>query len=174
MLTVQYDPSWTTAFSKICRRLELHLPKGFEVEHVGSTSVPGMRAKPIVDIDVICPVGSMNRAIGSLANADYEHKGDQGIPSREAFDYIGSSPLPEHHLYVCETASPELHRHLAFRDFLRAHPEWRERLSELKRQLSFEPGMTRDSYQERKSPVVIEILELALSRNRSTVAATGE
>ena len=87
------------------------------------------------------------------------NQGDKGVPSREA----GAVDLPAHHLYACEASSPELRRHLAFRDFLRRHREWRTRLNVLKLKLSVDPGITRGDYQQRKCPLVVEILDIALA-----------
>ena len=94
------------------------------IEHVGSTSVRGLAAKPIIDIDVVIGDAScLDAAIAALARIGYRHEGDLGIPGREAFKYAGKDHLQRHHLYVCPQDSAELKRHLAFRDYLRAHPE---------------------------------------------------
>lgn len=123
-----------------------------------------MRAKPIIDMDVICPTGDVASVIEDISRLGYVHRGDLGIPTREAFDYVGADELPQHHLYACEATSPELRRHTAFRDFLRSHPDWAQQLSDLKVALDSRPGMTRDEYQELKSPLVEEIVGLALAK----------
>lgn len=94
------------------------------VEHIGSTSVPGLAAKPIIDLDVvIADDADLEFVIEKLAAAGYIHEGDLGIPGREAFRYKGKTHLMQHHLYVCRESSRELYRHIAFRNFLRSHPE---------------------------------------------------
>jgi GrpB-like predicted nucleotidyltransferase (UPF0157 family) len=83
-----------------------------------------MPAKDIIDLDVECPTGAMPSIINGLDAAGYVHEGDKGIPMREAFcPKTGSlaSKLPRHHLYACESRSPELFKHLAWRDYLRLH-----------------------------------------------------
>lgn len=120
-----YDPQWKENFQAI--RLELSLAlKGLalRIEHVGSTSVEGLAAKPIIDIDVVISDHTpLESVIAALSAIGYQHEGDLGISQREAFRYDGKGHLQEHHLYVCPESSPELHRHITFRDYLRSHPE---------------------------------------------------
>lgn len=121
-----YDEAWVGEFLKIAGFLEGWLFSGVRIHHVGSTSVPEMVAKDIIDVDVECVVGEMERVVEKLGEAGYAHTGDQGIPTREAFRAVegtAAARLRVHHLYACEADSPELRRHLAFRDYLRAHPE---------------------------------------------------
>lgn len=120
-----YDPQWALDFQKICRELEEALGEyALRIAHVGSTSVSGLSAKPIIDIDVVMEsYGVFPEVRRRLAVAGYLHEGDLGIPGREAFCYEGKSHLRKHHLYVCPADSRELYRHLTFRDYLRSHPE---------------------------------------------------
>ena len=120
-----YDESWPQDFEKIrCELAEALGELALSIEHVGSTSVPGLSAKPIIDIDaVISDISQLEDAVAALAKLGYRHSGDLGIPRREAFDYDGKEHLRQHHLYVCAKDSAELKRHLAFRDYLRSHPE---------------------------------------------------
>ena len=120
-----YDPAWEQAFEDI--RAELQSALGglcTRIEHVGSTSVPGLSAKPVIDIDaVISDRSKLNEVIEALGKLGYIHEGDLGIPGREAFGYEGREHLMKHHLYVCAEDSGELKRHIAFRDWLRTHPD---------------------------------------------------
>lgn len=120
-----YDPAWMQDFEAIRRELSLCLGElALSIEHVGSTSVAGLSAKPIIDIDVVIRDDTpLEAVIAALAGIGYEHEGDLGIPRREAFRYDGKPHLKEHHLYVCPASSPELRRHITFRDYLRTHPE---------------------------------------------------
>lgn len=120
-----YDPQWKQDFEAIRRELVDALGDlALRIEHVGSTSVEGLAAKPIIDIDVVirdhAPLAAV---ISALARIGYRHEGNLGIPQREAFCYDGKSHLRKHHLYVCPESSPELRRHITFRDYLRSHPE---------------------------------------------------
>ena len=125
VVVLPYDPQWQQDFQTI--RAEIEAALGgliLSVQHVGSTSVPGLSAKPIIDLDVVIPDDAdLSPVIGCLEKIGYYHEGDLGIPGREAFGYRGKSHLKKHHLYVCRASSGELRRHLTFRDYLRTHPE---------------------------------------------------
>jgi GrpB-like predicted nucleotidyltransferase (UPF0157 family) len=136
------------------------------VEHVGSTAVPGMAAKPIIDIDIVMRDGKFEQIKNRLIAAGYEYRGDQGVPGRESFRMTDpglKGALAEHHLYVCAADAEELRRHRAFRDFLIAHPDWAEKLSAHKLELAAKLGDDRKAYQEAKEPMVLEIMSLALA-----------
>ncbi|WOC31977.1 MULTISPECIES: GrpB family protein [Caproicibacterium] len=125
IVVLPYQESWPQAFFKITAELREAVGNlVLRFEHVGSTSVPGLAAKPIIDIDaVIADSHLLNPLILRLANAGYIHEGNLGIAGREAFRYTDKPHLLQHHLYVCPKDSPELKRHLAFREYLRAHPD---------------------------------------------------
>jgi GrpB-like predicted nucleotidyltransferase (UPF0157 family) len=165
MMVVPYDSEWPHAFHQLQTFLYRNLVGTYyAIEHVGSTSVPGMAAKPIIDIDIVMREGKFEQIKNRLIAAGYRYAGDRGIPGREAFDLTDAglkSALPEHHLYVCAADSAELQRHRAFRDFLIAHPQWVEKLSAHKLALAAQLGDDRDAYQAAKAPMVEEILALA-------------
>ena len=121
VIVLPYDSAWKTAFEDI--RAELAAALGdlaVAIEHIGSTSVEGMSAKPIIDIDVVIPDYTVfDDVVQILAKIGYTHEGDLGIKDREAFKYTDKPHLQKHHLYVCPQNSAELHRHITFRDFLR-------------------------------------------------------
>ena len=125
IIVLPYDERWKTAFIEIKNELEKALGGlALAIEHVGSTSVEGLSAKPIIDIDVVIEDYSVfDAVVENLAAVGYEHEGDLGIKDREAFRYDDKPHLHRHHLYVCPKDSAELHRHITFRDFLRKHPE---------------------------------------------------
>lgn len=129
-----YDEGWARDFEAIRDELRPALGElALAIEHVGSTSVKGLSAKPIIDVDVVIEDAScLDAAIAALARIGYFHEGDLGIPGREAFKYAGKDHLQRHHLYVCPQDSAELQRHLAFRDYLRAHPEAADEYSRIK------------------------------------------
>jgi len=120
-----YCERWDQDFAQIRDELRQALgPLALSIEHVGSTSVRGLSAKPIIDIDIVIRDYSWFEAVVSALKAiGYYHEGDLGIAGREAFGYDGKDHLQKHHLYVCAQDSAELKRHLAFRDYLRSHPE---------------------------------------------------
>ena len=125
VVVVPYDQAWKNAFEEIKTEIEAEIGDVIiGIEHVGSTSVEGMSAKPCIDIDVIIKdysvFGEIVRKLGAIG---YIHEGDLGIKDREAFKYTDKPHLMLHHLYVCPQYSEELRRHITFRDFLRRTPE---------------------------------------------------
>ncbi|MCP5009802.1 MAG: GrpB family protein [Aestuariibacter sp.] len=131
-----YQESWPTKFKAIVEHLTQYVPVTCKFHHIGSTAVPGMSAKDIIDMDIECSLGSMPQIVRMLADAGYAHEGNKGIATREAFCPImrtKAAELPAHHLYACECDSPELRKHIAYRDYLILHPERAEWLANEKR-----------------------------------------
>ena len=122
---VPYDAAWESAFEEIKREIEAVIGDMIlGIEHIGSTSVKGMSAKPCIDIDVIIKDYSVfDEITEKLGTIGYIHEGNLGIKDREAFKYTEKPHLMMHHLYVCPQHSEELHRHITFRDFLRQNPD---------------------------------------------------
>lgn len=158
---VPYDPAWPRDFAALRHHLGGVLGDvARAVEHVGSTVVPGLAAKPILDVDVVLPEpGGLEEAIARLAAAGYRHEGDLGIAGREAFAQPPAGVA--HHLYVLAPDAAELARHLAFRDHLRASPAARRAYGCLKRRLARAPGGDRARYGEGTSAFVADIVERA-------------
>ena len=129
-----YDSSWGTAFEEIKKEIESAIGDlVIGIEHVGSTSVEGLSAKPIIDLDVVIKDYSVFDAIVSrLETIGYIHEGDLGIKDREAFKYLDKPHLQKHHLYVCPQYSKELLRHVTFRDYLRSNREAVQKYSAVK------------------------------------------
>jgi GrpB-like predicted nucleotidyltransferase (UPF0157 family) len=127
------------------------------IEHVGSTAVPGLPAKPIIDIDVVVPSSSdVPEAIARLATIGYVHRGDLGIAGREVF--AAPSGTPPHHLYVCPADGAELARHRFFRDYLISHPEIASAYGSLKKAAAEQHRDDRAAYIEAKSEFVAGVL----------------
>ena len=159
IVVVAYDPEWPRHFDQIRAYVENAVgDHALDIEHVGSTAVPGLSAKPIIDVDVIVRPTEVAEAIRRLERTGYVHEGDLGIPGREAF--TSPAGLPTHHLYVCPAGSPSLQAHLQFRNYLRAHPQAADEYAALKRTLAFQVGDDRDAYAAGKSAFV----EAALRR----------
>ena len=129
-----YDSVWKDEFEKIKREIEPSLSGLIlSVEHVGSTAVEGLCAKPCIDLDVIIEdYAVFESVVERLSKLGYIHEGDLGISGREAFAYSDKEHLMTHHLYVCPKDSEELHRHLTFRNFLRKSPDAKARYAEAK------------------------------------------
>ena len=159
VIVLPYDAAWESAFEAI--RAEIQTALGdlmLGIEHVGSTSVEGMSAKPCIDIDVVIRDYSVFDAVVQKLNAiGYIHEGGLGIKDREAFKYADKPHLMTHHLYVCPRDSEELHRHIVFRDFLRQNPEAVKKYSRVKETAAQLFPDSIDQYIEYKSPCIEEL-----------------
>ena len=159
VIVAPYDVAWKSAFEDI--KIEIESALGdliIGIEHVGSTSVEGMSAKPCIDIDVIIKDYSVFDAVVSkLASIGYIHEGDLGIKDREAFKYTDKPHLMSHHLYVCPQNSEELRRHITFRDFLRSNAEAARKYSSVKETAAELFPNDIDKYIEYKSPCIEEL-----------------
>ncbi len=153
-----YDEKWKQDFSDIKNEIAAALVDiALAIEHVGSTSVEGLAAKPIIDIDVVVRKNDIRAAIDALNKIGYIHEGNLGIEGREAFKYEGKEHLKKHHLYVCPEDSEELQRHLAFRDYLRTHKDAVEQYGQTKMQAAKLFPDDIDKYIEYKSPIIEKI-----------------
>ena len=157
-----YDETWTSAFEEIKKEIESAVGDLIiGIEHVGSTSVEGLSAKPIIDIDIIINDYSIfDAVVNKLNNIGYIHEGNLGIKDREAFKYSDRSHLQRHHLYVCPQQSEELHRHITVRDFLRSNPEAVKRYGAVKEKAAQLFPDNIEKYIEYKSPCIEELYKL--------------
>ena len=161
IVVIDYDPVWPAVFEELrARAWNAVSDVAVSIEHVGSTAVPGLAAKPIIDISVVVPsLAQVFMAVDRLAKVGYVHRGDLGIEGREAFH--SPDGLPAHHLYVCLRDTPALANHLAVRDYLRAHPEVATTYGELKKQLAKRFGNDIDGYIDGKTGFLLAILRAA-------------
>ena len=159
VIVVPYDERWKSAFEEIKREIDSaigHLIVG--IEHVGSTAVEGLSAKPCIDIDVIIKDYTIfDAVVHELEAIGYIHEGDLGIKDREAFRYTDKQHLQQHHLYVCPQYSQELHRHITFRDFLRSNPEAAQKYGEIKERAAQMFPSDIGQYIEYKPPCIEEL-----------------
>ena len=157
---VEYNENWPAEFEKI--KAELMSALGdtvLAVEHVGSTSVPQLSAKPFIDIDIVIEPNMFDAVAGILKTEGYTHQGDLGIAGREAFFYQGKEHLMRHNLYVCAKDADELKRHMALRDFLRENEDYREKYSNIKIEMAKKHPYDIEAYLFGKEPVIMEIYE---------------
>ena len=160
---------WAISFQKFKSIYQEYLEDLImDIQHIGSTSVPGLAAKPVIDLDLIIEDRSFLESIKTiLAKLGYEYMGDMGIKDREAFKRTSSRTpndgslrdWPAHNLYVCINGSIALRNHLALRDFLRANPEKAKEYGELKKRLVTENLFDIDLYIKNKTPFILEILK---------------
>ena len=127
------------------------------MEHVGSTSVEGLAAKPIIDADIVIDdMGVLDEIRHRLEEAGYEYLGERGISERFAFRC--KQPEFAHNLYVCVDGCLALRNHLSFRDHLRSHADDRRRYGELKRSLARRYPDDIDAYVRGKTAFITDIL----------------
>lgn len=159
VVVLPYDEQWKQDFLMIREELASALGQlALRIEHVGSTSVEGLSAKPIIDIDVVIKDYSVfEEVVSALGTIGYRHEGDLGIAGREAFKYDGKDHLKKHHLYVCTEESPELKRHISFRDYLRTHPDAVREYSSIKEEGARLYPCDIDKYIEHKTPLIEKI-----------------
>jgi len=155
---VDYDPAWSTQFETL-RSIILSAVGDIAVamEHVGSTSVPGLAAKPIIDIDVVVACAAdIPVAVERLAVIGYEHQGNLGVEGREAF----TSPPgpPRRNLYVCIQSGTALHNHLMLRDYLRNNSDAAAEYGRLKKQLAARFPRDMDKYIDGKTDFILKAL----------------
>lgn len=157
-----YDPRWPAAFEKIRKEIDCAIGDLIiTVEHVGSTSVPGLSAKPIIDLDVVISDYTVFPAVVErLGKIGYIHEGCLGIADREAFRYESKPHLQTHHLYVCPQNSEELHRHITFREYLRTHPEAVRKYSEVKENAARLYPDSIEGYMQYKAGCIGELYQL--------------
>jgi GrpB-like predicted nucleotidyltransferase (UPF0157 family) len=166
-----YNPEWKIEFESLKQLLTSELEEwDVEIQHVGSTAIPGLTAKPILDVDIIInskpflsPIAAKLEALGYISN------GEQGIPGRFAFSQA-SNLIPKttssrlwqaHHLYVCFSDSLALKNHLIFREALLKDKKLSERYGQLKVALIADPEMTKETYTRRKTDFILSVLAQA-------------
>jgi len=170
---VDYDPSWPVTFASLRANLwEAVQGIAVSVEHVGSTSVPGLAAKPIIDIDVVVATpADMPDVIARLATLGYVHRGNLGVEGREAFETpLG---LAAHHLYACVQGGVALKNHLTVRDALRGNAAAAAKYGALKKQLAVQFPEDIEGYIEGKTAFLLEVLRNA-SFPESVLQAIGD
>ena len=158
---VPYNHQWPQMFEDEASKIKTIMNEIMvEIDHIGSTSIPGMSAKPVIDILVevnsIEKVDSYNQEMMDLG---YDPKGENGIPNRRYFSKGGDNRT--HHVHIFQSGNPEIARHLQFRDYLTAHPEDANLYSELKQSLAKQYPADIEQYILGKDKLVKELDEKA-------------
>lgn len=162
IVVVPYDPKWPLQFEAEAAALRpIFGDNLIKLHHIGSTSVPGLAAKPTLDLlGVVKSITLVSEMRSSFEALDYKAVGAFGIEGREFF--VKGSPNPTHHMHVFEEGSAEIMRHLAFRDFLRTHEEAAQEYAALKMKLAALYRLDPASYQEGKSDWIKRVERQAL------------
>jgi GrpB-like predicted nucleotidyltransferase (UPF0157 family) len=164
---VEYDPRWPGLFDEEAKRLRAALDPSLIVglEHFGSTSIPGLSAKPIIDILVAVRAltDAQENFVETLRYLDYVYWADN--PKKDRMFFVKGMPpfgsKRSHHVHVTEPQG-EMWQRLAFRDYLRAHPEEARTYEQLKRRLAAEHRTDREAYTDAKSAYVEAVMRKAV------------
>lgn len=177
MLIEKYNPVWIQQFENIKQAISNALDGvTYTIEHVGSTAVPELDAKPIIDLDIIYTNEEEFLSIKTaLEQIGYFHNGNQGIEDREAFKRNGKLLHPildtiPHHLYVCPAHSKALERHLLSRNYLRKHEWARIKYQQMKYEIAERAGQDRKKYAALKELTVNDFIDtiIAEEKNKTT------
>jgi GrpB-like predicted nucleotidyltransferase (UPF0157 family) len=162
IVIVDHDPRWAERYEH--ERAQIVAALGGRVlalEHIGSTSVPGLAAKPIIDIDLsVADVEDEDAYVSALVAAGYV------LRVREPGHRMLRTPERDVHLHVCGHGSEWERRHLVFRDWLRTHPDDRRRYEAVKRELATREWDDTNDYADAKSDVVADIMARAAAPPR--------
>ncbi|MGW5889242.1 GrpB family protein [Priestia megaterium] len=159
---LKYSHKWPEQFEEEKRRLSsIFNSLKIEIHHIGSTAVPGLSAKPIIDLLIevkdIKKVDTYNQKMEQLG---YEAKGENGIKGRRYFQKGGNERT--HHVHIYEKGHPEINRHIWFRDYLRTHPDAAKEYETLKTELAHRYRFEPEKYVENKTNFIHKIDGLAL------------
>jgi GrpB-like predicted nucleotidyltransferase (UPF0157 family) len=170
-----YDPAWAQAFEWEADLLRVLVGAEFiAAHHIGSTAVPGIVAKPIVDVLLeVHAIARLDLLGESMRGHGYQAMGEYGLPGRRYFRKHTHAGVRSHHVHAYEAGNPEIRRHLAFRDFLLAHPQIAREYSALKQQLALAHPSDMAAYVDGKAPFIrdVEAKALAWSRTLPSVPA---
>jgi len=162
MVVVEYDPAWPRCFEQLRREYAAAMAAAgvpvAAIEHVGSTSVPGLAAKPVIDCDIVVARQDVAAASETLIALGFTPLGELGIPLRWAFKE--PPRLTATNTYIVVEGSLSLRNHLAVRDILRTDPHLREQYAAVKRQAAA-TAATIDEYGPGKNAMVQRILAAA-------------
>ncbi|MGH8104308.1 MAG: GrpB family protein [bacterium] len=162
VIVVDYDPRWPHLFEAEKALLRHTLGDRITaIEHVGSTAVPGLGAKPVIDIMAAVPrLALAAECVPLLASINYEYfpEYEKKIPERRFFRK-GPADARTHHLHIAENTSDFWRWLVAFRDYLRAHPDIAREYERTKRAFAAQYGPNRDGYQDAKGPFIVGVVE---------------
>ncbi|MDJ0717944.1 MAG: GrpB family protein [Prochloraceae cyanobacterium] len=164
---VPHNPEWKRLFESEKKILQTAIGKDIlDIQHIGSTSIPGIIAKPILDIAIaVTNFEAAAVCIQPIENLGYIYMGEYGLPRRHLF--TKGDLIRTHNIHMWEIHSQDWQRHILFRDYLIKYPEFARQYSELKLKLLEEHQGDRDKYQDGKSLFIDRIEQLARSENKN-------
>jgi len=164
LIILPYDPNWKTEFERIRDYLLEQIGDlVIEIKHVGSTSVPGLCAKPIIDIVAVMESYDVFPAIVErLEKVGFQHEGDGGIKEREVFKRLIPDDFMNYHFYVCPKDSEENHRQTIFRNTLLNNKDIADEYGKLKMRLIEEVNGDRVLYTDSKTDFIVGVIKKAI------------
>jgi len=159
---VQYSPEWQKSFEEEKSILQSTLGQIIkDIQHIGSTAIPNLMAKPIIDIGIaIENIQDVQKCVEPLKNLGYEYKGEFNLPGRHFF--IKGNPRT-HHIHIVEQQSNHWKIWILFRDYLRNHEEIAKEYESLKIELAKKYKHNRQAYIKEKAPFIEKVVKMALS-----------
>lgn len=156
---VPHNPRWRDAFEAEAKHVVAALGENvIAIHHIGSTAIPNIYAKPVIDLLVeVRDITKVDGQSSAMELLGYEVMGEYGIPGRRYFRKDNRAGTRTHHIHAFEASSAEVERHLAFRDYMIAHPADAQRYSELKRKLAEEHPQNLDGYMDGKDGFIKEM-----------------
>lgn len=161
---VDYDSDWLVAYSDEAKDVSKAAGNTLVcIHHIGSTSIPGIKAKPIIDILLeVESLDALDERAMEFEALGYEVMGEFGIPDRRYYRRDNSSGVRTHQIHAFKAGVPDVARHLAFRDYMRSHPIVASQYGELKARLAKEHSHDMDAYMDGKDSFVKDHEKLAL------------
>lgn len=169
MRVVAYDPGWSASYEAEAARIRAALGTlVVAVHHIGSTAVPGLAAKPTLDILLeVESVATLDAGSDAMERLGYVPRGESGLPGRRFFRKDAETGERTHHVHAWERGAAEIERHLALRDYLRTHPDEARAYGELKLALAGAQPLRIDEYMDRKDAFVKAMESRAMAWRRS-------
>jgi GrpB-like predicted nucleotidyltransferase (UPF0157 family) len=165
VLVIPYDPSWPAAFSRSSAQVAAAMGSNLlAIHHIGSTSIPGMHAKPVIDmLAVVADIAAVDRRATHMESLGYETMGEFGIPARRYFRRDNPAGVRTDQVHTFQQGSPDVDRHLAFRDFMRTHPAPAGQYAAIKRRLADAHPHDIQAYMDGKDAFIKEMETQALA-----------
>lgn len=165
VIIVDYNPAWPEMFEQEKARLLAGAGQWIEdIQHVGSTSIPGLAAKPIIDIMIaIYDLADVQKCVAPIEKLGYDYLGEHGLPERHFFrkPRLDGWHKRTHHIHMVLKGSNQWINQVHFRDHLREHPDARQQYEKLKRELAEQYHNDRIAYTDAKQDFVFAILRQA-------------
>ena len=156
---VPYNYDWQDLFQAEAKQwFDLLNSNVIAIHHIGSTAIPNIYAKPIIDLLIeVKQINQVDQCNTAIAAKNYDIMGEYGIPGRRYFRKHNSVGIRTYHIHIYEQNSPQIQRHLAFRDYMRTHPKDAQKYSQLKQELALKYPEDIESYMDGKDKFIKDI-----------------